>query len=368
MRLLRLVVDAKSPAERGREIGVALAREIRANVDRYLDFFAVRGLDEATVRTVAESSLAELSAWSPRLAEELLATAEAAGVEPWRLAALNARTEVLAVVGADREGECSTAIYAPPGDAAPQTIQTWDWHASLCPSGLLLELTPEPTAEPTAAGRGVGRVRLFTELGMLGKIGVNDAGIGVHFNILHHASDHPRGGVPVHAIARRILDEATSIAEAEAIARSARVSASTVLTVVSLRDERPRAVCLELSPERVSVLTPDGAHWLLHTNHFRHPDQEPGEATPDASTTYARLNHVAERVADMANLSVQERGAQMCGPAGAGAPICFVANPADPPHEQWTTLLTISLDLAEARLDVVAGTPALLAVTGPSRF
>ncbi|MEB4615054.1 C45 family peptidase, partial [Leucobacter sp. M11] len=364
MRLLRLVTASETPAERGHEIGAALAQEIRANVDRYLAFFAVRGLNEATVRAVAESSLTALGEWSPGLAQELRSTAEAAGVEPWRLAALNARTEVLAVVGADREGECSTAIYAPPGAAAPQTIQTWDWHASLCPAGLLLELVPDSTSPE----RRVGRVRLFTELGMLGKIGVNDAGIGVHFNILHHASDHPRGGVPVHAIARRILDEATSIAEAEAIARSARVSASTVLTVVSLRDEHPRAVCLELSPERVSVLTPDDAHWLLHTNHFRHPDQEPGEATPDVSTTYVRLDHVAERVADMANVSVQERGAQMCGPAGGNAPVCFVPNPADPPHEQWTTLLTISLDLAAARLDVVAGNPALLAATGPSRF
>lgn len=365
MRLLRLSAESSTPAARGREIGAALATEIRDNVDRYLAFFSVRGLAEATVREIAESSLAALTEWAPGLAEELIATAEAAGVETWRLAALNARTEVLAVVGADREGECSTAIYAPPGEAAPQTIQTWDWHASLCPTGLLLELVPDATAE---AERRVGRVRLFTELGMLGKIGVNDAGIGVHFNILHHASDHAHGGVPVHAIARRILDEATSIGEAETIARSARVSASTVLTVVSLRDEQPRAVCLELSPERVSVVVPDAEHWLLHTNHFRHPDQEPGEATPDVSTTYVRLDHVAGRVGEMANLSVQERGAQMCGAAGASAPICFVPNPVDPPHEQWTTLLTISLDLVDARLDVVAGSPAFLAAAGPERF
>lgn len=364
MDLIRHRSSAATPEERGRELGAALGSQIAETVRLYHEFFAVRGLPEATVRSVADRSLAALRDWAPGLAAEIEATAAAAGIEPWRLAALNARTEVLAVAGADREGECSTAILAPAGAAAPQTIQTWDWHATLCPSGLLLDYVPDA---PAAGPRRVGRVRMFTELGVLGKIGVNDAGLGLHFNILHHASDHADGGVPVHAIARRILDEATTVAEAEAIARTARVSASTVLTAVQLAPGEQRAACLELSPERLAVVRPDADGWLLHTNHFVSPEQEPGEATPDVSTTYQRLAHVASRVGEMADLPVRERAAQMCGEAGAHAPICFVPNPEDPPHEQWTTLLTVSLDLAAGRMDLIAGSPARLAAEGAER-
>ncbi|MGI0520892.1 peptidase C45 [Microbacterium maritypicum] len=365
MQLLTHVNTATDPIERGRDIGTAFGAEIRKSARLYLDFFEMRGLPESSVRSIADHSFAALAAWSPRLADELIATAEAAEVERWQLAALNARTEVLAAIAPDREGECSTAIWAPVGPNAPQTMQTWDWHDSLCPSGLMLELTPGTAPE---TGRPVGKVRLFTELGVLGKIGVNDAGIGVHFNILHHESNRSDGGVPVHAIARRILDEARTIAEAEAIARSATVSASTVISVVSRADESPRAVSLELSPAGVATVLPNADGWLLHTNHFLDPVLAVGEATLDRSTTFLRFDHLVTQSPGLADLPVRERARTFAGEAGKNAPVCFVPNPADPPHEQWTTLLTISLDLEEGRLDFSAGSPAHLAEQGAERF
>ncbi|MBO1900338.1 peptidase C45 [Leucobacter weissii] len=365
MEILTHASTATSPEERGREIGSAFGAEIRGTVRRYLDFFRSRGLADDVVHAVAQRSLAALGDWSPGLAEELRATALAAGVEVWQLAALNARTEVLAIVDPDPESECSTWVFAPPPPARPETIQTWDWHDALCPAGLMLAYVPDA---PVSGRRAVHRVRLFTELGVLGKIGVNDAGIGVHFNILHHASDHADGGVPVHAIARRILDEADSVEAAVEIARSARVSASTVVTVVSASEGSPRAACLEISPERVAVVLPDADHLLLHTNHFLDPVQTEGEATRDAGTTYERLAHVTARAAAMTGLGVRERAAEMCGPSGGSAPVCFTPDLSKPPHEQWTTLLTVSLDLVGIGLDYYPGSPDLLAEHGPRRF
>ena len=89
-------------------------------------------------------------------------------------------------------------------------------------------------------------VKLFSEFGMLAKLGVNSAA-GLHFNILHHASDNDSAGVPVHAIARRLLEDATTVQEAIDIARTARVSASTVLTVFTRHDANPRAASIELA-------------------------------------------------------------------------------------------------------------------------
>ena len=256
-------------------------------------------VDPATVRSIGEASLGALEAWSPSLALEVVATAEAAGLPLWQLAALNARTEILAVMPTPPEGECSTAVFAPPGANAPRTIQTWDWHDALVPHGMMLQLTG-------SAGLGV---KLFTEFGMLGKIGVNSAGLGLHFNILHHASDDDSAGVPVHAIARRLLEEARSVDDAIALARSARVSASTVLTVFSRHDASPRAASIELSRHATAVVLPREDGWITHTNHFLAPELVPGERTLDVSTTYARLDHVNGNLDAMTGKQFLEREA-----------------------------------------------------------
>ncbi|MGW9021042.1 C45 family autoproteolytic acyltransferase/hydrolase [Leucobacter chromiiresistens] len=387
MEIITATLTGACPRERGEELGTRFGAEIREAVDGYLGFFAVRGLAEARVREIAESCFAALRAWAPNLADELEATALAAEVPLWRLAALNARTEVLAVVEPDAEGECSTAVFAPAGWAPPESIQTWDWHEHLCRVGLVVSYAPDaPRREAVASGAapasaasaaapltarasaGVGRVAMFTELGVLGKIGVNDAGLAVHFNILHHASDRGVGGVPVHAIARRVLDEATTVDEAEAIIRSARASASTVITVLARGEAEHRAACFEISSERVAAVRPDAEGWLVHTNNFLAPEQLPGEATRDASTTYTRLAHVSAQRPRMAGLSIEQRAREMAGEAGALAPICFRPDPSEPLHEQWSTLLTVGFDLVAGELEYYPGSPVALAEHGARRF
>ena len=94
------------------------------------------GVDEERERDGVARVVSALRGWRPGLLEQFEGIAEGAGVELSQVVALNARTEVLAVIPPDTEGECSTAVFAPPGDAAPETIQTWDWHAHLCRTGL----------------------------------------------------------------------------------------------------------------------------------------------------------------------------------------------------------------------------------------
>ncbi len=201
-------------------------------------------------------------------------------------------------------------------------------------------------------------VRLFTEFGVVGKIGVNDAGFGLHFNILAHTSDGgPEAGVPVHVVARRLLDEASSLDEAEALARSARLSASTVLTCVSYDGGRAQARMLELSPAGVAAISPGEDGVLLHTNHFLDPALAAGErmARIDSSTA-PRLEELRSRVpALLAAAGGEDRAAAMLDHGGPGL-CCHPA--ADAPFdERWETLATITLDVAQARLRLHAGGP-----------
>ncbi|HJQ04724.1 MAG TPA: C45 family peptidase [Nocardioides sp.] len=356
MKLHELTTSTTDPAARGREIGHRYADQVRATTRGYLAHFAALGIDEAQVRATAASSTEALRAWWPAMAEETAGIAEGAGVEPWQVEAVAARTEVL--VAAPGPGECTTAVLVPPGGGAPETIQTWDWHDGLCLEGLLLDLT-------TATGR---RVKLFTELGTAAKIGVNDAGVGLHFNILRHHSDHVAGGVPVHAIARRVLEEAASVAEAVEIARSATVSASTVLTVASYAGGVGEAASIEMSPAGTAVVRPAADGWLIHTNHFLDPVLAEGEAGTPESLSEERHDHVVDLRTAMAGRRAADRAAAFCGPAGSDAPICMRPDTALPDHEQWGTLLTICLDLPGFALDHRPDSPDVAARDGLARF
>ncbi|GAA3141971.1 carcinine hydrolase/isopenicillin-N N-acyltransferase family protein [Nonomuraea salmonea] len=115
----------------------------------------------------------------------------------------------------------------------------------------------------------------------------------MHFNILRHESDTADLGVPVHLIARRILDEAASVEEAAGIARSARVSASTVITVVTESD----AGSIEISPAGVAVIPPGPDGVLLHCNHFLDADLAAGERhATQRPGTFDRFRHLSDHV------------------------------------------------------------------------
>ncbi|MCK2220182.1 C45 family peptidase [Actinomadura sp. ATCC 31491] len=332
------------PRARGKELGTARRAAITANLAGYGDLFAAAGASPPQVRAWGERALERSAAWSPRLAEELAGIAAGAGLEPWQVAAVNARTEILAAVAATGEGECSTSVVLPGGGAAPRTVQTWDWHDHLREAPMLWELEPFPGHV----------VRTFTEAGVLAKIGVSTAGLGVHFNILRHRSDHAELGVPVHLIARRILDEAATVEEAAALARSATVSASTVITVVTGR----AAASIEISPAGVAVIPngPDGV--LQHCNHFLDAALAEGERhATDRPSTYERLRHLSEHVEELGGEDPTGRARAMLSHGPEHAPVCAHPDLSQPIDQRWETLATIALDLPAARLRVHRGGP-----------
>lgn len=333
---------AIDPHARGREFGARWPAEIAATFDGYAELFDAHGAPAGRVRACGEEALTRTAEWAPALAAEMAGIAAGSGLADWQIGAVNARTEILAALDAVGEGECSTAVVLPGGGAPPRTVQTWDWHPHLRDVPVLWEYEPRP-------GR---TVRTFTEFGVLGKIGVNTAGLGVHFNILGHASDSAEIGVPVHLVARRILDEATSVDEAVALARSARTSASTAITVVT----PDAAATLELCPDGVAVVPADGV--LLHTNHFLDHALAGGERLAmERPLTIDRLEHLRAHPDAFAAVDVTERVGALLSHGPDGAPVCAHPDPSAALHERWETVATISLDLSGAGVLVHEGGP-----------
>ena len=251
MRTLRVAGD--EPSQRAAALAAGSAAWLPGALAVYDRLFAVAGLAPARVRQLALAARDALTDWAPDLATELDRYAEASGLPAWQIHALNARTELLAAAGAASRGECSAIAGANPA-AGMVGAQTWDWHRELSGGWAVL-------AYPQARWPFV----TLTEAGLLAKIGINSAGLGVLFNILSHRSDTGNGGVPVHAVARRILDSAGDVEAGVSILRSAPLSASSCFTLL----DRSRVACLEASPAGVAELPP--ARWSVHTNHFQDP-------------------------------------------------------------------------------------------------
>jgi isopenicillin-N N-acyltransferase-like protein len=245
--LATLRTDATEPRERGRVAGEALAGRAALCLGSYLPLFAAAGHGRDDVRRFGTRVLERSGSWHPPLATEIEAFAAGAGLEPELVAALNGRTELLALA------ECTTVGRRASADG-PWLAQNWDWYGD----------APERCVVWSAAVEGA-RFATMTEAGILAKVGVSTRGIAVALNILYHSADGTGElGVPVHLVLRRLLEDAASVEDAWDLVRDTPYSASSCITVV---DAHGGGTCFELSPAGVARIEPiDGL--LAHTNHF----------------------------------------------------------------------------------------------------
>ncbi|MEX0168129.1 C45 family autoproteolytic acyltransferase/hydolase [Streptomyces sp. LMG1-1-1.1] len=344
--VLRITGDTprRRGEDRGRRAGDAIARAWRV----YDELFTTVGGRAPDVRSLALRTADATRAWAPELVEEMEGVAEGAGLPFWTIAALNARTEILAEAGAPRAGECSTLVRTGPLTTGGQC---WDWHEELAGSWHLQTVTGD--------AHGFAGI---TEHGILAKIGVNEAGVGVLFNILGHTGDAATG-VPVHLVARQVLGNAGSFAEAVGMLTGAPVSASTVITVVTA----DRAASVELAPAGSAVVVPDERGWLTRTNHFLDPSLAAGELRGRREPeTYDRHRLLSRRVrAHPGPLGPDALAALLSAHREDGAEVCCHAPAGGALGSRWATLATLAVDPAERRLLVHDGGPC---TAGPSTW
>ncbi|MEV8593293.1 C45 family peptidase [Streptomyces sp. NPDC052012] len=332
------------PYHRGLARGEQLRDGVLAAAEVYDRLFALGGIGPARVREDALRALDAVGDFRPAAHAEILGIARGAGVEEWRVAALNARTEILAGGTAVPPGECTTLVRVPGDGASPHPfgVQTWDWHVELSGQWHMLR---------SRGGRHA--VAGLTENGILGKMGVNSAGLALHFNILGHVRDGV-GGVPVHVLAAVVLEEAGSVAEAVEIVRSAPLASSGSFALFDDTD----AVLLDLSPAGVfEVPARDGT--LVRTNHFLTPVPAAGEKTwlyqPDSGE---RHDFVRARLARRPPPATVDDLAE-CLVTGPGEPpVTCLPDPDKPLGGRWASLATLTLEPATRTARILDGTPA----------
>jgi isopenicillin-N N-acyltransferase-like protein len=277
-----------TPFEIGRMHGELLGSLIGDVVQVYMDLFgALGGGDREAIRASAQVFADRIEKFDSRYMEEIRGIASGSGIDLRDILAINARTEILTSLLASSK-ECTLFCFAHEGILA----QTWDWLRRLEGKPVLLRVRHDDGHT----------VLTMTEPGIVGKIGINSAGLGVGLNIL--SSSQRAEGVPVHVLLRSALD-ARSWEEAHDRLTKSNIGTNSAIT---LADDKGRCMTYEYKGDDLKVLQPR-AGVLVHTNHYiADPSDSPiPDSVPRLRRAESLIAGLTERTVESAKVVLGDR-------------------------------------------------------------
>jgi isopenicillin-N N-acyltransferase like protein len=351
--------------ERGLQYGAQARAQVHLSVQAYGRVFAhYTGWDWPAVRRAAAAFEAPIAAFRPAYLDEMRGIAEGAGLDLADVLAINVRSEVMYAAKARQAplaerattrqppAECSAfAVVPAPGASQPVTLvgQNWDWLLHSAQTMVVLEARQDDGPDFVTV----------VEAGLLAKIGLNAAGLGLVTNALVTDADIGAPGLPYHVLLRAILDCATVTEALQVLQAGTRSSSANYL----IAHASGAALDVEAAPgdfTRLYPLFPDRG-LLLHTNHFLSPHfLSPGLhpadlslwAMPSSAVRLQRLRAGAETTATLDDF----RGL-LADHADYPRSICSHPHPDDHPLEQGATIASVLMDLTARRVWLAAGNP-----------
>lgn len=345
MTVIRAIELSGSPYDIGRSHGEQGKKEISRSLETYETLF--HGYTGMSWTAVCEKALLHhdaIAAFRPEYLEEMQGVADGAGVQFEDILTLNARSEI--ALTSTPDGCTSFAIRR--GEKT-WLGQNWDWKGSQVHS--LLDMRIEQKDKPT--------IRMITEGGIIGKIGLNSASIGVCLNAL--LTQTWQSKVPIHLGLRAVLDSHSFEEAIEAIEGK---MASPAHFLIASRDGKMAGT--EVSPVRTAIIDPEDG-MVLHTNHICDPRLQEAVADFPILDSMPRLKRIRELMSRLPDDAGQEELFIVLGDHhGYPDSICRHVNDNDPEHAQMETVFSIVMDLASGTLAYRIGQPCHTSVGSKS--
>ena len=339
-------IEARSALDRGRLHGELARPQIEATLATYRqifrDFVKVEWSD---ARKIGQSYADSIERYEPEYLEEIRGVADGGGFSEEDILALNVRSEITftarlldgctALAAFGRAAQGGTTVLA----------QNWDWRRTLEDSIVLLRI--HRSDRPSLA--------MVTEAGIIGKLGLNSAGLGVCLNALVTDRIEP-GATPLHIVLRGILDAPTLADAIGAATRSGIACAANYLVA----QHGVGAASIEAVPGSIDVLPPEH-DVVVHTNHLRslrHVGvRDLGiQAFPDSPVRLARI----ARLVDEAHGSIDAETATDMLRDHAGRPdsICRHEDTVnDAEGVRIHSVFSLVMDLEHRSLRITGGPP-----------
>ena len=329
---VRHIQCSGTPYDIGLQHGQDAKTEVLGSIDFYRDFFLKKcKLDWPAVQGVAQKFEPNLKTLCPDLVDEMRGVADGAGVDFESILALNVRTEI--AYGMMSDG--CTAFAWKTADIT-YLAQNWDWNAAQRENIICTHITQ--SGKPT--------IHMMTEGGIIGKIGLNSAGVGVTLNAIS-AKGVAFDKLPVHLALRTALNSTSRDQAAEAL-RSAGVASACHIQVA---DKEAGAIGFECSSTDIKELEMNDRGITTHSNHFveNHGVDEPSmwQDSPP------RLARIGELLKGVRKTSMQSLAELLKDEQGFPASICR----AEKGSSTSETLFSIVMNLTEGFANVKMGRP-----------
>ncbi len=341
------IIELKGkPYDMGKTHGRTLAKEIKANLELYFMMFrGLNGLEPQQCLTHAGRFLDVMQKDASFLLEEMEGIARGAEVPLKEILFLNARSELMSMGQApdDMQGEC-TAIGLT-GERTfsrkPILAQNWDWHERVLQTSAIFRIEPEH--RPKAI--------FLAEAGQVGKIGVNENGVGVLLNIL--IIEGMEYGLPVHVLLRMVLGTKDA-AEAVALVQNARRAGASHFLI---GDKSGNIKGLELMPQAVKEIVPSGGV-VVHTNHYCDADLAKKDVGRLLMTdSFARFDRAAALISKRQQWDDQSLAEIFTNHDNPPGSICRHARAEDEEYLRVDTVASCIIDLTESKMRVSYGQP-----------
>ncbi len=312
-----------------REIGLAHGRLAKDRIHQALAFYkTIFKKDDQTLLLLAAQFKKKIETAFPQYAEEMEAIAEGAELDPLWIYVLNARTEILAA----GTQECTVAYFKKSAILG----ENWDWAQDLEDLAIILRIK-RPDGHT---------ILMMTEPGIIGKIGLNSAGLGVALNLLECPAK--LDGVPVHIMLRAILD-CSSLTEAQSVVvKNATGKASNIL----IGDASGQSLDIEFAGKDLFMLSPQ-ENVFVHTNHYLSVDLPKKENLASSQARYVRGEEIAAKIRkgsidEMKNLLLDRgnRELSICRPYEKSRYISSVG-----------TICSMVMDLPRREMHITRGSP-----------
>jgi isopenicillin-N N-acyltransferase-like protein len=322
------------PPQIGHHHGTLAAPLVRGSIAFYTSFFRRKAsLTWPEACTFATQFTPFLTAHFPAYLEEMRGLAAGAGTDLASVLALNVRTEIgygLATDGCTAFGWKSAS--------GSFLAQNWDWEAEQSANIISLHISKQ----------GCPAMHFMSEAGIIGKIGMNAAGVGVTLNaIAARGVDVNR--LPCHLALRTVL-ECHSREEAVGKLLERGVASS---CHIQIADKHTGGVGLENTSSDTVLMTQDDRGIIAHSNHFVFPHKEKcaNKALPDS---VERLDRIRELLGEsMEDPSVDGLKGLLKDERGYPTAICRATTA----QSSLATLFSTVMDLGEGYAVVKMGRP-----------
>ncbi|MCM3272340.1 C45 family autoproteolytic acyltransferase/hydolase [Paenibacillus elgii] len=248
-----------SAFERGKQLGQLAKQQIIHNIETYKALFLeMAQVQWQAARAYAIQYIPWIERYDAEILDEIKGISEGAEVDLIDLIVLNTRSEIITnLAGSNVPSDGCTSMAVVPEATKNQEMllgQNWDWNNRVKPGMIVLEINQAPRPA----------ILMVTEAGIVGKIGMNSAGIGVCLNFL--GTSEREMGVPIHIVLRGILNSKTLPQAVGQVARLTRGTSANYL----IAHKEGEALNVEAAPTNYDVLYPTEGY-LVHANHFIGP-------------------------------------------------------------------------------------------------